>query len=386
MSLQVINGSFTVQQIAVLADDALRLLKRLIATPSLSGNENETADYIQLFIKNHGIKTHRLHNNVWAFNKYFNKDKPTILLNSHHDTVKPNEGYSRNPYYPQIIDGKLYGLGSNDAGGCLVALLAVFIRFYANPDLPYNLCFAATAEEENSGINGLKAILPEIGKIAFALVGEPTQMQMATAEMGCIVLDCTTIGVAGHAARNEGDNALYKALADINWFSAYQFPKQSAFMGPVKMTVTEINAGVQHNIIPHECHFTVDVRLSDCYSTGEVLSIIKEHTNCRVDTRSGILKPSCINHLHPIVRAGVAIGLKTYISPTSSDQGWMDVPSLKMGPGDSARSHMPNEYIFVNEIAEGINIYIRLLNSLPFYLINNPESGGILTNAIPFRN
>lgn len=374
MSLQVINSLFTVQQIADLADDALRLLKRLIATPSVSGNEDETANHIQQFMKNHGIKASRLHNNIWAFNKYYHKDKPTIFLNSHHDTVKPNEGYSRNPYYPQCTDGKLYGLGSNDAGGCLVALLAVFIRFYASSDLPYNLCFAASAEEESSGLKGLRAILPKIGPVAFAIVGKPTQMQMAVAEMGCMVLDCVTQGIAGHAARNEGDNALYKALSDIQWFSTYQFPKQSAFLGPVRMTVTGISAGVQHNIIPHVCHFTVDVRLSDSYSVDEVLTIIKNNTQCQVSARPGILKPSCIDHFHPIVRAGAAIGLKTYVSSTTSDRGWLDVPSLKIGPGDPVRSHGPNEYIFVNEIAEGINIYARLLNSIPDYWIRNPES------------
>jgi acetylornithine deacetylase len=366
------NASFTDQHINILANDALKLLKQLIVTPSTSGNENETASHIRLFMEARGIETLQLHNNVWAFNKYYKDDKPTILLNSHHDTVKPNEGYSMNPYYPQMDGDKLYGLGSNDAGGCLVALLATFIHFYDNPDLAYNLCLVASAEEENSGMNGLKAVLPEIGRIDFAIVGEPTQMQMATAEMGCMVLDCINYGAAGHAARNEGDNALYKALADMLWFSSYKFPKQSAFMGPVKMTVTQANAGIQHNIIPHECHFTVDVRLSDCYTADDVLSIIGEHTNCHIDVRPGLLKPSFINHLHPIVRTGVEMGLTTYASPTSSDQGWLDVPSLKIGPGDSARSHMTNEYIFVNEISEGINTYIRLLNNLLFSLINKP--------------
>lgn len=376
MSFQVINEPLTEEPLtSTLADDALLLLKQLIATPSLSGNEDRTADIIQVFLENRGIKTQRLHHNVWAYNQYFSNDKPTILLNSHHDTVKPNGGYSRDPYYPEIIDGKLYGLGSNDAGGCLVSLLSAFIYFYNIPDLAYNLCFAATAEEENSGDNGLKVILPEIGRIDFAIVGEPTQMNMAIAEMGCMVLDCTTFGKAGHAARNEGANALYKALPDITWFSDFKFPKQSGFMGPVKMTVTEINAGIQHNIVPHECHFTVDVRLSDCYSVEEVLTIIKDHTGCKVVPRPGILHPSCLERMHPVVRTGVALGLKTYVSPTSSDQGWLNVPSLKMGPGDSARSHMADEYIMVNEISEGINIYIHLLRSMLYCLIHNPEIG-----------
>ncbi|WP_214073221.1 M20 family metallo-hydrolase [Mucilaginibacter sp. dw_454] len=371
--LQEIKNSFSNQEASRLEDDALWLLKRLIAVPSMSGNESETADLIHAFMAKRGIATQRLHNNVWAFNKYYQQDKPTILLNSHHDTVKPNGAYTKNPYFPEIAGAKLYGLGSNDAGGCLVALMATFIHFYDSPSLAYNLCFAATAEEENFGPNGLKALLPELGKLDFAIVGEPTGMQLATAEMGCMVLDCSTHGIAGHAARNEGDNALYKALADLQWFANYQFPKQSAFMGPVKMTVTQIGAGIQHNIVPHECHFTVDVRLSDCYTPDEVLGIIKEHTHCEVEARPGIFKPSCMNQLHPLVRAGMNIGLKTYNSPTSSDQGWLEIPSLKMGPGDSARSHMPDEYIFTCEIAEGISIYIKLLDSLLYCLIHNPE-------------
>ncbi|MDB5156844.1 MAG: dapE 2 [Mucilaginibacter sp.] len=257
------------QHLAGLAADALLLLKQLIATPSLSGDENKTASLLRQFMHNRGMHTMRLYHNIWAYNKYYHPDKPTILLNSHHDTVKPNEGYSRDPFFPEIIDDKLYGLGSNDAGGCLVSLLALFIYFYEEPNLPYNLCFAATAEEENSGEKGISSILSQLGPLDFALVGEPTQMEMATTEMGCMVLDCTTHGTAGHAARNEGDNALYKALTDIQWFSTFQFPKQSGFMGPVKMTVTEIKAGIQHNIIPSECHFTVDVRLSNCYPVEE---------------------------------------------------------------------------------------------------------------------
>ena len=366
------------QHIHVLATDAVFLLKQLIATPSLSGNEDKTAGLIQQFMQNRGIKTRRLHNNIWAYNKYYKAGNPTILLNSHHDTVKPNEGYTLDPFSAVLYEDKLYGLGSNDAGGCLVSLLAVFTYFYNNPDLSYNLCFAATGEEENSGKKGLNAILNEIGPIDFAIVGEPTQMQMATAEMGNMVLDCTTHGVAGHAARSEGENALYKALTDVQWFSNYRFPKQSAFMGPVKMTVTEIRAGMQHNIIPHECHFTVDVRLSDCYKVEEILAIIKENTDCETVPREGILQPSCIDHIHPVVRAGIALGRSAYVSPTSSDQGWLNVPSLKMGPGDSTRSHMANEYIFVDEISEGINIYINLLKSMMYCLIHNP--GTVINN------
>jgi acetylornithine deacetylase len=360
--------------ITELADDALLLLTQLIATPSTSGNEQETARIIESFLHRRDIKSYRLNNNVWAYNRYYNADKPTILLNSHHDTVKPNEGYTRNPFDAEISNHKLYGLGSNDAGGCLVSLLAVFCYFYNQPNLPYNLCIAATAEEESSGQKGLHAVLPQIGSISFAIVGEPTKMDMAIAEMGNMVLDCVAYGTAGHAARNEGNNALYKALGDIQWFSAYQFPKQSAFMGPVKLTVTEIQAGLQHNIIPHECRFTVDVRLSDCYTADEVLAIIKQNTHCKITPRGVIMKPSCIDHIHPVVRAGAALGRKTYTSPTSSDQGWLDVPSLKMGPGDSARSHMADEFIYVAEIQEGISIYIKLLKSMLFCLLHNPEA------------
>jgi acetylornithine deacetylase len=375
MSLQLIDEILIGdEQLTHLTDDALLLLKQLIATPSLSGEEDKTAGLIRSFMKNRGMETRRSYNNIWAFNKFYDPGKPTILLNSHHDTVKANEGYTRDPYFPEIRDGKLFGLGSNDAGGCLVSLLAVFSYFYDKPDLSYNLCFAATAEEENTGEYGLKSLLPVIGHFDFAIVGEPTQMQMATAEMGCIVLDCTAHGTAGHAARNEGENALYKAISDIHWFSTYQFPKSSGFMGPIKMTVTEIQAGVQHNIIPPECHFTVDVRLNDCYNAGEVLAVIKNHTVSDVFARTGIVKPSCIDQIHPLVRAGIALGRKTYLSPTSSDRGWLDVPSLKMGPGDSARSHMANEYIFVSEVKDGIAIYINLLKNMVYCLIHNPEN------------
>jgi acetylornithine deacetylase len=365
MSYQLIDNLITEEQeLSALADDALLLLKELISTPSLSKEEDKTASIIRLFLNKRGVETKRLYNNIWAFNKYYDANKPTILLNSHHDTVKPNEGYLRDPYCAEIIEDKLFGLGSNDAGGCLVSLLAVFLHFYSKNNLSYNLCFSATAEEENTGMRGLKSILPEIGKIDCAIVGEPTQMQMATAEMGCMVLDCCAHGKAGHAARNEGDNALYKAMADILWLSTFHFPKRSAFMGPVKMTVTEIHAGIQHNIVPAECHFTVDVRLNDCYTTGELLAIIKNHTASDVFPRSSIVKTSCIDQTHPLIRAGQALGRKSYLSPTTSDRGWLDVPSLKMGPGNSARSHMANEYIYVHEISEGIRIYTGLLKSM----------------------
>ncbi|MCO5937039.1 M20/M25/M40 family metallo-hydrolase [Mucilaginibacter sp. RB4R14] len=360
--------------IAGLTEEAVSLLKQLIEIPSFSENEDGTANLIITFLANRGIGCKRHHNNVWAYNKFYKADKPTILLNSHHDTVQPNVGYTRDPFDAEIINDKFYGLGSNDAGGSLVSLLAVFCFFYNRTDLAYNLCFLASAEEESSGKNGISSILHELGKIDFAIVGEPTKMDMATAEMGCMVLDCTAYGVAGHSARNEGVNALYKALSDIQWFSTYNFPKQSGFMGPIKMTVTGINAGLQHNIIPNECQFMVDVRLSDCFTVEEILVMISQHTTSEIKVRPGILKPTCIDHIHPVVRTGLSIGRKTFVSPTSSDRGWLDVPSIKMGPGDSARSHMADEFIFIEEISEGILIYIRLLKSMMYCLINNPDN------------
>ena len=344
-----------------LFDDSLNLLRKLISIPSLSREEENTASAIERFLEDHGVKTHRLINNVWAFNEHFDAKKPTILLNSHHDTVKPNPGYSRDPFAADIIDGKLFGLGSNDAGGCLVSLIAVFIHFYKEKNLKYNLCLAATAEEEISGKNGIELILPQLGSLEFAIVGEPTLMQMAIAERGLMVLDCVAHGRAGHAAREEGENAIYKAMKDINWFKTYEFAKKSALFGPVKMSVTIIEAGSQHNVVPALCKFTVDVRVTDAYRNEEVLKIINQNVDCEVNPRSTRLKPSSISTEHPIVKAGIALGRETYGSPTTSDQALLDIPSLKMGPGDSARSHMADEYIYANEIQEGIDLYIKLL-------------------------
>ncbi len=347
-----------------LFDDSLELLRELISIPSLSKEEENTASAIEQFLKDRGVKTHRKINNVWAYNEHFDASKPTILLNSHHDTVKPNPGYSRDPFAADIIDGKLFGLGSNDAGGCLVSLIAVFIHFYKEKNLKYNLCLAATAEEEISGNNGIELILPQLGQLEFAIVGEPTLMQMAVAEKGLMVLDCVAHGRAGHAAREEGENAIYKAMKDINWFKTYEFAKKSALFGPVKMSVTIIEAGSQHNVVPAVCNFTVDVRVTDAYRNEEVLKIISQNVDCEVNPRSTRLKPSSISLDHPIVKAGIALGRETYGSPTTSDQALLDIPSLKMGPGDSARSHMADEYIYVKEIEEGIDIYIKLLTEI----------------------
>lgn len=344
--------------------DSLELLQELIRIPSISKEETRTASAIELFLKDRGIKTHRKNNNIWAYNKYYDAAKPTILLNSHHDTVKPNQGYVRDPFAADIEDGKLYGLGSNDAGGSLVSLIAAFLNFYEQKNLKYNLCLAATAEEEISGKDGLELIIPDLGPLDFAIVGEPTLMQLAIAERGLMVLDCVAHGKAGHAAREEGENAIYNALKDIEWFRTYEFAKKSALFGPIKMSVTVIEAGSQHNVVPAECKFTVDVRVTDAYRNEEVLKIIRQNVNCDVNPRSTRLKPSSISVDHPIVKAGIALGRETYGSPTTSDQALLDIPSLKIGPGDSARSHMADEYIYTDEIKEGIALYIKLISEI----------------------
>lgn len=347
-----------------LTQDSIHLLCDLIRIPSFSKEENQTGDTIERFLQQRGVKTYRKLNNVWAYNKFYDAAKPTILLNSHHDTVKPNTGYTRNPFSPDVAEGKLYGLGSNDAGGCLVSLIAAFLHFYGQENLNYNFCIAATAEEEISGTNGLELVIPDLGPLEFAIVGEPTLMQLAVAERGLMVLDCVAQGKAGHAAREEGDNAIYKALKDIEWFISYRFPKESEEFGPIKMSVTVIHAGSQHNVVPATCEFVVDIRVTDAYRNEEVLDIIRRHVDCDVKPRSVRLKPSAIPKEHPVVQAGIALGRTTYGSPTTSDQALLDIPSLKLGPGDSARSHMADEFIYVEEIGEGIGLYIDILNKV----------------------
>ena len=344
-----------------LQKDRLELLRQLIAIRSFSKEEHETADRIEQFLQQRNIKTNRKLNNVWAYNKHFDAAKPTLLLNSHHDTVKPNSGYTRDPYDAAIEEDKLFGLGSNDAGGCLVSLIATFLYFYEQEELSYNICLAATAEEEISGNDGLECVLPDLGDLEFAIVGEPTQMNLAIAERGLLVLDCISTGKAGHAASEEGDNAIYKALKAIEWFRNYQFAKISEVFGPLKMSVTIINAGSQHNVVPATCTFTVDVRVTDAYTNEEVLKIIRTNVDCEVKPRSIRLKPSSIDKGHPLVQSGIKLGRTTYGSPTTSDQALLSIPSVKVGPGDSARSHMADEYIYVEEIAEGIALYIEML-------------------------
>ena len=344
--------------------EAVELLRRLIATPSTSRDESRTADLLFAFLEERGAAPERLHNNVFARSADFDPARPTLLLNSHHDTVKPNGAYTRDPFAATVEGDRLYGLGSNDAGASGVSLLAAFLHFYDRKDLKYNLCVAITAEEENSGHDGLECVIPELGPLEFAIVGEPTLMQLAIAERGLMVIDCTAHGKAGHAAREEGDNAIYKAMQDIEWFRTYRFPKVSDLFGAVKMSVTIISAGTQHNVVPAECRFTVDIRVTDRYTNEEVLEIIKEHVSCEVKARSTRLRPSSIRPDHPIVQAGLALGRTTYGSPTTSDQALLDIPSLKLGVGDSARSHSADEFVHLSEIREGIELYIKMLSAI----------------------
>jgi len=337
---------------------------KLIATPSFSKEEEEVAFIIEEFFEKHGVHTYRRANNVWARNKHFNPAKPTVLLNSHHDTVRPNSGYTRDPFKPEIIDGKLYGLGSNDAGGPLVSLMATFLHYYHRTDLKYNLVIAATAEEEISGTGGVESIWSSLTPIDFAIVGEPTLCNMATAEKGLMVLDCLAKGKPGHAAREEGINSIYVALPDIEWFRTFRYPKVSETLGQMKMTVTIINSGSQHNVVPAECRFTVDVRVTDAYTLEEALEIIKQHVTCEVTPRSLRMRSSGIALDHPLVQSARKLGLELYGSPTTSDQALIPVPSVKMGPGDSARSHSADEFIFAHEIEQGITTYIKLLDNV----------------------
>ncbi len=346
---------------------ALELLKQLITISSFSREEDSTAQTLCDFFQNENIPFQRAGNNVWVQNKFFDPSKQTILLNSHHDTVRPNPAYTRDPFIPSIENGKLFGLGSNDAGGPLVSLIGTFLHFYERKDLNYNIVLAATAEEEISGPNGIESIYKSLPTIDFAIVGEPTRCQMAIAEKGLMVLDCVAKGMAGHAAREEGINAIYEALKDIEWFRTYKFPKTSEALGEMKMTVTMINAGKQHNVIPAECYFTVDIRVTDAYHLDEVMSIIKKNVLCEVTPRSLRLKPSSISTDHPLVKAANQLGIEIYGSPTTSDQALIPAPSVKMGPGDSARSHSADEFIFVDEIQQGIKTYIDLIETLDKY-------------------
>jgi len=347
-----------------LTKQAIELLKKLISKQSFSGEENETALLIMQWFSSHEIKFESDKHNVWAKNKHFDASKKTILLNSHHDTVKPNKNYTKNPFKPEIINGKLFGLGSNDAGGCLISLLATFTYFYDRTDLKYNFVIVASAEEESSGLNGLNSMLSLIPEIDFAIIGEPTLMQLAIAEKGLLVLDCEAKGTAGHAAHGIGDNSIYNAIEDIHWFQNFEFPKHSETLGKVKMTVTQIEAGNQHNVIPASCNYVVDVRVTDAYSNQEVLEIIQLNVKSKVSARSLRLNSSSIPKDHPIVQAGIKLGRETYGSPTLSDQSVLSCPSLKLGPGQSLRSHTADEFIYLSEIEEGIDLYIKILEEI----------------------
>ena len=353
------------RNVAILQENAIDLLKQLIATPSFSKEEDNSSALIRSFLEKSEVKTEQYLYNIWTRNKYFDASKPTILLNSHHDTVKPNKGYTLDPFIAMEKDGKLFGLGSNDAGGSLVSLIATFLYFHDKEDLKYNIILAATAEEEISGHNGIEALLPQLGKINFAIVGEPTQMQMAVAEKGLMVLDCIANGKAGHAAREEGENSIYKAIMDIEWFSSFKFDKISDLLGPVKMSVTVIETDNKaHNVVPAQCKFVVDCRVNELYTFEEMLNIIKANVQSEIKPRSTRLRSSSIALDHPIVEAGLRMKRSYYGSPTTSDKALMNFPSLKIGPGDSARSHTADEYIYIDEIKEGIELYIQLLNQL----------------------
>jgi acetylornithine deacetylase len=347
------------------SDDMVQLLKRLIATPSFSKEEEGSATLIERLLKEKGVPASRLQNNVWAKNRHFDDRKPTILLNSHHDTVRPNKDYTLDPFAPLEREGKLFGLGSNDAGGALVSLIAAFLHFYEQEGLSHNLILAATAEEEISGHGGIELLLPQLGPIDWGIVGEPTKMQLAVAEKGLLVLDCIARGAAGHAAREEGENAIYKALKDIEWFRSYRFPKSSDLLGPVKMSVTVIDTGNKaHNVVPSQCHFVVDIRVNELYKFEEILETVRTHTDCNAEPRSLRMRSSSIPVGHPVVQAGIAMGRTSYGSPTTSDKALMPFPALKTGPGDSARSHTADEYIYLKEIEEGIVSYIQLLEAV----------------------
>lgn len=342
----------------------IELLKQLISTPSFSKEEENAAEVMRDFLTAEKIPFKTIDNNTWAFNKFFSKEKPTILLNSHIDTVKPAKGYTLDPFSP-IEDGdQLFGLGSNDAGGPLVALLATFLHFYHRDNLPFNLVFVASAEEEISGRRGLEIVLPRIAPIEFAIVGEPTRMELAIAEKGLLVLDCYAHGKSGHTARNEGENALYKAIEDIQKLRNFKFEKISNILGEVKITITMIDAGTQHNVIPDVCHFVVDIRTNEHYLNKDVAEIIAGLIESEVKPRSVRLNSSGISEQHPFAVMAKSKGIKLYGSPTTSDQAIMPFLSVKMGPGDSARSHTADEFIYKSEIIAGIERYIELLEEL----------------------
>lgn len=345
-----------------LQQEAISLLKKLIETRSFSGEEDKTAGLLENWFVERKIPYKRHLNNVWAMNKHFDGSKPVLLLNSHHDTVKPNSAYTRDPFKAEIENGKLFGLGSNDAGGCLVSLLATFTWFYEAEDLDYNLIFAGSAEEETNGKNGIACLIPLLPKIDVAIVGEPTLMDLAVAEKGLVVFDAVIKGTPSHAAHPNEDNAIYKLSMVLDWFRDFRFERRSEMLGDVKLTVTQVNAGSQHNVVPANVDLVIDVRVNDKYTNTEVAEILREKAPVHsITPRSLRLNSSSIPQDHDLVKAGILLGMKTYGSPTLSDQAMLTCPSLKIGPGDSIRSHSADEFIYVNEIKEGIEKYISLL-------------------------
>jgi len=350
---------------SALFEKAVVLLKQLISTPSFSKEENDTAELITRFLQDNGIAYKRVGNNVYAKNAHYDESKPSVLLNSHHDTVRPNKGYTLDPFTPVEKDGKLFGLGSNDAGGCLVSLMATFLYYYNQDEINHNVVFAASAEEEISGVNGIELVLPYLGNIDFGIVGEPTKLEMAVAERGLMVIDCTAAGRSGHAARNEGENALYKAIDDINWIRNYRFDKVSDLLGESRMTVTIIETeNKQHNVVPSQCKYVIDVRVNELYTFDEILDELKHNLKSQYKPRTTRMKSTSIPLDHPLVKAGIGMGKGYYGSPTTSDKALMPFAALKMGPGDSARSHTPDEFIYLEEIREGIETYIKLLEHI----------------------
>ncbi len=343
--------------------EAINLLKKMISISSFSREEKECADLLEKHIVEKGYTPFRSGNNIWILGSNYDSSKPTLLLNSHIDTVKPVDGWTLDPFTPLEKDGKLYGLGSNDAGASVVSLLQVFFLL-SKTNQPYNLIFAASSEEEISGKNGIESLLKELPKINFAIVGEPTNMQLAVAEKGLMVLDCISRGKAGHAARNEGENAIYKAMDDIEWFKNYRFPKVSDLLGEVKMSVTQINAGTQHNVVPDRCSFVVDIRSNELYSNEELLAEINANVKCEVTARSTRLSSSATPQNHPVITKAKELEIEIFGSPTLSDQALMPFASIKIGPGQSSRSHTADEFIEIDEIKQGIKIYFELLNGL----------------------
>lgn len=352
-------------------DDIIALLADMVRIPSFSREENQVADLVEKWLAARGLKPHRAGSNIWLDSDDISSERPgretagTILLNAHIDTVRPASGYTRDPFVPEMTDGKIYGLGTNDDGGSFAATLSAFLTLTSRPQ-KYRLIWSATAEEEVCGQGGIEAVFPLLGKIDLGIIGEPTKMEMAVAEKGLMVLDCISEGRSGHAAREEGINAIYRALPDIEWFRNYRFPKVSPYLGPVKMTVTQINAGTQHNIVPDRCSFVVDVRSNGMYSNPELLALIKSSVSCLVKERSTRLGSSHIDENHPIVSRAASLGVPMFGSSTTSNQTLSPFPTVKIGPGDSARSHTADEFIYIDEIRDGAEIYVSLLDGFDF--------------------